>query len=332
MNPEIVRVLGYIVAIIAFVALNAAMLVWMERKVAGHIQRRIGPKEVGPFGLLQSFADGIKLMTKQLIVPEGADVPLFKVAPMLVMIPAVMCFVTIPFSEQLAARNINVGLLLIFAIASINVFALLLGGWASHNKYAVISAARAVSQNVAYEIPMLITAITVVMFTGTMNLNEIVMGQAGGFWHWNILPIAKNIGMVVLMPVSFLIFFICSMAETNRAPFDLGEAESELVAGFHTEYSGMGFGLFFLGEYANVFIGCSLAVILFLGGWQCPFGLFPGVHWFLLKVYFLIFVVMWARWTFPRTTFYGLLNLSWKILIPVSLFNLVLTGAFIKVF
>jgi len=134
------------------------------------------------------------------------------------------------------------------------------------------------------------------------------------------------------MPVSFLIFFICSMAETNRAPFDLGEAESELVAGFHTEYAGMGFGLFFLGEYANVFIGCSLAVILFLGGWQCPFGLYPGVHWFLLKVYFLIFVVMWARWTFPRTTFYGLLNLSWKILIPVSLFNLVLTGAFIKVF
>ncbi|MDH3393484.1 MAG: NADH-quinone oxidoreductase subunit NuoH [Desulfobulbaceae bacterium] len=332
MNPEIIRVLGYVVAIIAFVALNAAMLVWMERKVAGHIQRRIGPKEVGPFGILQSFADGIKLMTKQLIVPEGADVPLFKVAPMLVMIPAVTCFVTIPFSEQLAARNINVGLLLIFAIASVNVFALLLGGWASNNKYAVISAARAVSQNVAYEIPMLITAITVVMFTGTMNLQEIVQGQAGGFWNWNIFPVTKNIGMVLLMPVSFLIFFICSMAETNRAPFDLGEAESELVAGFHTEYAGMGFGLFFLGEYANVFIGCSLAVILFLGGWQCPFGLFPGVHWFLIKVYFLIFVVMWMRWTFPRTTFYGLLNLSWKILIPVSLFNLVLTGAFIKVF
>ncbi|MDH3393393.1 MAG: NADH-quinone oxidoreductase subunit NuoH [Desulfobulbaceae bacterium] len=332
MNPEVIRVLGYLVSFIAFVALNAAMLVWMERKVAGHIQRRIGPKEVGPFGLLQSFADGIKLMTKQLIVPEGADVPLFKVAPMLVMIPAVMCFVTIPFSEQLAARNINVGLLLIFAIASVNVFALLLVGWASNNKYAVISAARAVSQNVAYEIPMLITAITVVMFTGTMNLQDIVLGQAGGFWNWNIFPASKNIGMVFLMPISFLIFFICSMAETNRAPFDLGEAESELVAGFHTEYAGMGFGLFFLGEYANVFIGCSLAVILFLGGWQCPFGLFPGVHWFLIKVYFLIFVVMWARWTFPRTTFYGLLNLSWKILIPFSLFNLVLTGAFIKVF
>lgn len=332
MNPEVIRVLGYLVAIIAFVALNAAMLVWMERKVAGHIQRRIGPKEVGPFGLFQSFADGIKLMTKQLIVPEGADVPLFKVAPMLVMIPAIMCFVTIPFGEQLAARNINIGLLLIFAIASVNVFALLLGGWASNNKYAIISAARAVSQNVAYEIPMLITAITVVMFTGTMNLHEIVLGQAGGFWNWNILPFTKNFLMVLLMPVSFLIFFICSMAETNRAPFDLGEAESELVAGFHTEYAGMGFGLFFLGEYANVFIGCSLAVILFLGGWQCPLGLYPGVHWFLIKVYFLIFVVMWARWTFPRTTFYGLLNLSWKILIPVSLFNLVLTGALIKVF
>ncbi len=332
MNPEVSRLLIYLVCIIAFVALNAALLVWMERKVAGHIQLRIGPKEVGPFGLLQSFADGIKLMTKQLIVPEGADVPLFKLAPMLVMISAVMCFVTIPFSDTIAPANINVGLLLIFAIASVNIMALLLGGWASNNKYAVISAARAVSQNVAYEIPMLITAITVVMFTKTMNLHDIVAQQAGGFWHWNILPFTKNPAMILVMPVSFLIFFVCSMAETNRAPFDLGEAESELVAGFHTEYAGMGFGLFFLGEYANVFIGCSLATILFLGGWNCPFGLAPGIHWFLIKVYFLIFVVMWARWTYPRTTIYGLLNLSWKYLIPISLFNLVLTGALIKVF
>jgi NADH-quinone oxidoreductase subunit H len=324
---NITWLVGSLVVIIAFVALNASMLVWLERKVAGHIQRRIGPKEVGPFGILQSLADGIKLMAKQLLVPECADRTLFKVAPLLVMIPAVMSFLVIPFSQNLVARNINIGLLLIFAFASVNVLGLLLGGWGSANKYAVISGARAVSQNVAYEIPMLVTVVTMIMVTHTMNLNEIV-SQQPDILHWYIFRLNAS----PLMPVAFLIFFICSMAETNRAPFDLGEAESELVAGFHTEYAGMGFGLFFLGDYAHGFIGCSLATILFLGGWQSPFGIFPGVWWFLIKVYFLIFVVMWARWTYPRTTLYGLLNLSWKFLIPISLFNLLLTGAMLKVF
>jgi NADH-quinone oxidoreductase subunit H len=324
---DITWLLGSLVVVIAFVALNASMLVWMERKVAGHIQRRIGPKEVGPFGILQSFADGLKLMGKQLLVPDCSDKVLFKVAPLLVMVPAVMSFVVIPFSDSLIARNINLGLLLVFAFASVNVLGLLLAGWGSANKYAVISGARAVSQNVAYEIPMLLILVTMIMVTQTMNLNEIVLQQPNIF-QWYIFRLTAS----PLMPVAFLIFFICSMAETNRAPFDLGEAESELVAGFHTEYAGMGFGVFFLGEYANVFIGSSIAVILFLGGWQCPFGLFPGVHWFLIKVYFLIFVIMWARWTFPRTTLYGLLNLSWKILIPISLFNLLLTAAMLKVF
>lgn len=325
--PELPRLITYLVVIIAFVALNASFLVWLERKVAGHIQRRIGPKEVGPFGILQSFADGIKLMGKQLIVPDKSDSVLFRLAPLLAMVPAVMVFVTMPFSQSLAARNINIGLLLIFAFASINVLALLIGGWGSNNKYAMISAARAVSQSVAYEIPMLVTVVTMVMITQTMNLNEIVKQQTT-MLDWYIFPWNGSI----MLPLCFLIFFVCSMAETNRAPFDLGEAESELVAGFHTEYAGMGFGLFFLGEYANVFVGCSLASILFLGGWQCPFGMYPGVHWFLIKTYLLIFIVMWARWTYPRVTLYGLLNLSWKILIPISLFNLILTSAQIKVF
>ena len=323
---EIIRLVIYLVAIIAFAALNAAYLVWVERKGAGHIQRRIGPKEVGPYGLLQPLADGAKLMSKQVLIPKGVDVPLFMIAPILAMVPAIMSFVTIPFSETLVARDINIGLLMIFAFASVNIMALLLGGWASRNKYAVISATRAVSQNVSYEIPMLITVITIVMITGSMNLNEIVMQQTN-FLKWHIWPWTGNF----LGPVTFLVFFTCCLAETNRAPFDLGEAESELIAGFHTEYAGMGFGMFFMGEYANIVIGCSLITILFLGGWQCPFGLFPGIHWFLIKLYALCWTFVWIRWTYPRTTLWGLLNLSWKYLIPISLVNLILTAGLLKV-
>ena len=327
-HPEVIRLLIFLVGIIAFAALNAAYLVWLERKEAGHIQRRIGPKEVGPFGLLQPLADGIKLMTKQLIVPAGVDPVLFRIAPILVMIPAIMGFVTIPFSETLVARNLDIGLLAVYAFASVNVLGLLIGAWGSRNKYAVISAARVVSQNVAYEIPMLVTVVSLVMVSGTMNLSKIVGQQMGGFWHWNFF----NLTASPLMPVAFLIFFVCMLAETNRAPFDMAEAESELIAGAFTEYPGMGFGVFFMAEYANIVIGCSMATILFLGGWDCPFGLYPGVHWFLLKMYLLIFTVIWIRWTYPRTTFYGLLNLSWKILIPISFVNLLLTSAMLKVF
>jgi NADH-quinone oxidoreductase subunit H len=323
---EIIRLVLYLVAIIAFAALNAAYLVWVERKGAGHIQRRIGPKEVGPYGLLQPLADGAKLMSKQILMPKGIDKPLFMIAPVLAMVPAIMSFVTIPFSETLVARDINIGLLMIFAFASVNGMSLLLAGWSSKNKYALISAARSVSQNIAYEIPMLITVITVVMVYGTLNLNEIVQAQTN-ILKWNIMPWNGN----ALGPISFLIFFTCSLAETNRAPFDLAEAESELIAGFHTEYAGMGFGLFFMGEYANIVIGCSLTTILFLGGWQCPFGLFPGVHWFLIKLYALCWTFVWIRWTYPRTTLWGLLNLSWKYLIPISMVNLLLTAGLLKV-
>ncbi|GAB6036257.1 NADH-quinone oxidoreductase subunit NuoH [Fundidesulfovibrio butyratiphilus] len=325
---EVLRLLGFLVGIIAFVAFNAAYLVWLERKEAGHIQRRIGPKEVGPYGLLQPVADGVKLMAKQLIIPDGADKLLFMMAPVLVMTPALMVYVTIPYTAVLVPRSMDLGLLAIFAFGSVNVLGLLLGAWGSRNKYAIISSARVVSQNVAYEIPMLVVVVTLVMVTGTMNLTDMVAAQDGGFWNWNIFRLSAS----PLMPVAFLIYFVCMLAETNRAPFDMTEAESELIAGAFTEYPGMGFGVFFMGEYSNVLAGSSLATVLFLGGWNCPFGLFPGLHWFLIKLYLIIFTVIWIRWTFPRTTFYGLLNLSWKILIPISFANLILTSALLKVF
>jgi NADH-quinone oxidoreductase subunit H len=324
---ETIRLLLWLGGILTFVALNAAYLVWVERKGAGRFQRRPGPTEVGWAGLLQPIADGLKLMSKQLIVPPGADAAMFRSAPLVVIAPAMMCLAVIPFSESLVARNVNIGLVMVFAFGSINVMALMLGGWASRNKYAIISAARIVSQNIAYEIPMLLVVITLLMTSGTMDLNELTRQQAGWFWHWNLFRVDLN----PLMPVTFLIFFICMLAETNRAPFDMAEAESELVAGAFTEYAGMGFGIFFMAEYANVVVGCSLATVLFLGGWQSPFGVWSGAFWFLLKMYALVFVVMWVRWTFPRTQFYGLLNLSWKILIPVALVTLWLTSFLVKV-
>jgi NADH-quinone oxidoreductase subunit H len=326
--PEPLRLVLFLVGIMSFVGLNAAYLVWVERKGAARFQRRPGPTEVGYAGLLQPIADAAKLMSKQLIVPAGVDSTLFRIAPLLMMSPALMSLAIIPFGASLAARSINVGLLMIFAFGSINVMAIMLGGWSSRNKYAIISAARVVSQNVAYEIPMLLVVITMIMVTGTMNLNEIVAQQAGAFWKWYFFRWDLN----PLAPVTFLIFYTCMLAETNRAPFDMAEAESELVAGAYTEYSGMGFGVFFMAEYANILLGCALATVLFLGGWQSPIGVLPGVFWFLVKMYFLVFSVVWIRWTFPRTQFYGLLNLSWKILIPVSLATLILSSAMIKLF
>ncbi len=320
-----------VIIALAFVALNAAYLVWAERRGAGIIQRRPGPNINGPFGLLQPPLDGIKLMAKQILIPGGADKILFITAPVLVMCPAIMSFVTLPYSEWIQAQNINVGLLMVFAFASMGTMGIVFAGWSARNKYALMASVRAVSQAVAYEIPMLVTALTIVLMAGTTNLGEIVNQQSANILHWNIFPLLGN-SHNLLMPFSFLIFFVCSLAETNRAPFDLGEAEGELVAGFHIEYGSMGFGLFFMGEYANIVIGATLTTIFFLGGWACPFGLFPGVWWFLIKLYLLIATIIWIRWTFPRTTIYGLLNLSWKILIPLSLFNLLFTAGLLKVF
>ena len=335
-----VRLVLYLGGIMAFVGANAAYLVWVERKGAARFQRRPGPMEVGPQGLLQPIADAVKLLTKQVLVPPTGDRTLFRLAPMLVMAPGLMCLATIPFSEAIGAIDFDLGLIMVFAFGSINVMAVMLGGWASRNKYAIMSAARVVSQNVAYEIPMLLVVITMLMLTGTMSLRTIVEQQAGGIWNWNIFNGIwdfrngglGHLGANPLVPVTFVIFFTCMLAETNRAPFDMAEAESELVAGAFTEYAGMGFGVFFMAEYANILVGCSLATILFFGGWQSPIGIWSGLFWFLIKLYALIFTVVWIRWTFPRTQFYKLLNLSWKILIPITLITLVLTSVLLKIF
>ena len=326
-NP-IVRALLYLIGLMAFAALNAAYLVWCERKGAARIQRRIGPCEAGFAGLLQPLADGLKLMSKQLLVPKGVDDILFRVAPVLSMIPGITSLAVIPFSSGIQAREMELSVLLIFALASLSMLAVLLGGWASGNKFAIISSARAISQNLAYEIPMLLTVITVAFISGSLNLRDIALSQQGGLFHWNILRLDG--WHFLTMWISFIIFFICSVAETNRAPFDLAEAESELVAGYMTEYSSMGYGLFMMAEYINIVVGACLTVTLFLGGWDSPFGVGSGWWWVILKIYFLIFTIIWIRWTYPRTQIYKLLNLSWKMMIPFSLFNLLLTAGLVK--
>ncbi|MEW6663938.1 MAG: NADH-quinone oxidoreductase subunit NuoH [Thermodesulfobacteriota bacterium] len=306
--------IGFVLAL-TLVQLNALFLVWLERKVAAHIQLRIGPKEVGPFGILQTLVDGIKLVGKELIMARQSSLFLFLLGPVIVFTPVLVPFVVIPFGEYIVIRDLNVGLMLVFAFGSITVLAILMGGWASNNKYSLLGAMRSVAQNVAYEIPLLLAAMSVVMIAGTLSLHEIVEAQ-------------KGVWFVFYQPVGALLYLVAATAETNRAPFDIPEAESELVAGFHTEYAGMYFALFFLAEYTNMFIVASVATTLFFGGWSGPF--LPGPWWFFLKVYVIIFVMMWARWTFPRVRFDQLMNFAWKYMIPIGLGNLLLTAFVLK--
>lgn len=320
MGSDWIRLVIGLIIVLAFSQLNALFLVWLERKVAGHIQLRLGPMEVGPHGLLQTIIDGIKLVGKELITPSKVDWKLFVLAPVLVFMPVLVAFLVIPFDDFLILRDMNVGVLLIFAFSTFSVLAILTGGWASNNKYALLGAVRSVAQNVAYEIPLLLSIMSVVLMVNSLRFSDIVHAQ-------------NPIWFIFLQPVAGLIYLICATAETNRAPFDIPEAESELIAGFHTEYSGMRFGLFFLAEYTNMFIVSAVATSLFFGGWQGPFGFslgIPGFVWFLLKTYVLIFVIMWVRWTFPRVRFDQLMNFSWKVLIPLSLANLVVTAAMVK--
>ncbi len=305
-----------ILIILVFVPLNSAFLVWVERKVAGHIQLRPGPMEVGPHGILQTLIDAVKLMSKEMITPKLADKFLFWLAPIIIIIPAIVCFVVIPFSPLMQVREMNVGILLIFSFSSITVLSILIGGWASNNKYALIGAVRAVAQNVAYEIPLLLSTMSIIIMTNSFKMSEITAAQS-------------PVWFIVYQPVAAIIFFISTTAETNRAPFDLVEAESELVSGFHTEYTGMRFALFFLAEYTNMFIAASMGAVLFFGGWHGPF--FPGLIWFVVKVYTLIFVIIWVRWTFPRLRFDQLMNFAWKFMIPVALINLMITAIVLKV-
>lgn len=312
---EIVRIAIGLLAVFVFVVLNALILTWLERKVAGHMQLRIGPKEVGPYGLVQPLADALKLLGKEIITPRNVDKPLYFLAPIMIFIPVMVAFVVIPFDSYLQVKDINTGVLVILAFSSFTVLSILMAGWGSNNKYSLIGSVRSVAQSVAYEIPLLLSLLAIILMTNSLSLKDVVEAQ-------------KGLWFVFLQPVAFIIYFISSVAETNRTPFDLPEAESELVAGYHTEYSGMMFALFFLAEYTNMFIVSAITVTFFLGGYNGPF--LPGIVWFLLKSYFLVFVMMWFRWTFPRVRFDQLLNISWKALIPLAFINLLITGGLLK--
>jgi NADH-quinone oxidoreductase subunit H len=315
LGTDLARMLVGLMGVIILVTVNALFLIWMERKVAAHIQLRPGPMEVGWHGAIQTVADAVKLLGKELITPEEVDRPVYLLAPIVVFLPVLLSFLVIPFSGTWIIRDMNVGILLILAFSTMAVLAILMAGWASNNKYSVFGAIRSVAQNVSYEIPLLIAVMSVILMVGSFSLADIVAAQER-YWY------------ILVQPLAFLLYLTCATAETNRAPFDLPEAESELVAGFHTEYSGMRFALFFLAEYTNMLIVSAVATVLFLGGWRGPF--LPGPVWFLLKVYFIIFVIMWFRWTFPRVRFDQLVTFAWKILIPLAFANLLLTALVLK--
>jgi NADH-quinone oxidoreductase subunit H len=312
---SILGLLAGLIGVVALVAVNALFLIWMERKVSAHMQLRPGPMEVGWHGAIQTVADALKLMGKELITPDDVDKPVYLLAPIVIFLPVLLSFLVIPFGPGLIIRDMNVGVLLILAFAALTVLAILMAGWSSNNKYSVFGAIRSVAQNVAYEIPLLITVMSIILMVGSFSLADIVAAQEK---RWFIL----------IQPLAFILYITCATAETNRAPFDLPEAESELVAGFHTEYTGMRFALFFLAEYTNMFIVSALATVFFLGGWRGPF--LPGWAWFFIKVYAMIFLIMWFRWTFPRVRFDQLITFAWKILIPLAFVNLLLTAFFMK--
>ncbi len=305
--------------------LHVAYATYFERKVIGHMQVRLGPMRVGPHGLLQPIADGIKLFFKEDILPANADKPVFYLAPVIFMASAMVNLSVIPFASNFAIANINVGLLFIFAIAGLGVYGIFIAGWASNSKYAFIGGLRSSAQVLSYEIAMGLSLVGVMIMTGSLNLTDIVKAQGESIYGMYAIP----------QIVAFVVFIIAAVAETNRTPFDLPEAESELVAGYFVEYSGFRFALFFLGEYIAMFIMASLATVCFLGGWTIPWYItnvlpflkyVPGIVWFLLKVYAFIFFYYWIRATVPRYRYDQLMAIGWKILIPVALANILVTG------
>lgn len=325
-----ITVIGFAAAIlmILFIALYALIVIYMERKVSAHMQDRLGPMEVGGWhGWAQTIADTVKLIVKEDIIPDKADRFLFKLAPLIVFTAALAGFAVLPWSREFIPADLNVGLLYILSISSVVVIGLLMGGWASNNKWSLYGAMRAASQIVSYEIPVALSLIAVVLVSGTLSMQGLVENQSGSFLDWHAFRFFP------LTFVAFVIYFIASLAEVNRTPFDLPEGESELVGGFHTEYTGMRFAFFFLGEYANMFIVAAIATTVFLGGWLAPFAFLdfiPGPIWFLLKSMFFIFIQMWLRWTLPRLRVDQLMYTCWKVLTPFS-FAIILIISFIKV-
>lgn len=310
-----------VAATVGFIAQFPVFLIWFERKVAAHTQDRLGPMRVGWHGVLQSFADGIKLVFKEDIIPQGADKFLFKFAPFLVVMGAFAGFAVVPWYDGLVVSDLNIGILYVIAITSLGSIGILMAGWASNNKYALYGGMRSAAQLVSYEIPTAIIILSVVIQVGSLNLQDIIAAQSDGLFGANRWLITRMYGLNV---IGFIVFFICGLAETNRNPFDIPEAESELVAGFHTEYSGLRFGFFFLAEYGAMVLVAGLAVILFLGGWVGPF--FSGPLAFFLKTLLIVFVQMWLRWTLPRLRVDQLMALCWKYLIPVAFVVLVLAA------
>lgn len=328
--PEGVRTLlvieGKIMAIVVPIMLAVAYLTLAERKVIGYIQVRVGPNRVGPRGWLQPIADGLKLLLKETIIPTNANRFLFVIAPIMTFAPSIAAWAVVPFDEGMVLADIDAALLYVLAITSMGVYGVIIAGWASNSKYAFLGALRSAAQIVSYEIAMGFALVCVLMAAGSLNLSDIVRAQEGSLLHWYWLP---------LLPM-FLVYFISGVAETNRAPFDVAEGESEIVAGFHVEYSAMTFSVFFLAEYANMILVSILAAIMFLGGWLSPFqgipvleGLFawvPGIAWMLLKTAFFLFLFLWFRATFPRYRYDQIMRLGWKVFIPITIVWLLLVG------
>jgi NADH-quinone oxidoreductase subunit H len=319
-------ILTFIEALVLLVPLliGVAYLTYAERKVMAAVQLRKGPNVVGPFGLLQPFADALKMLMKETIIPSGSNRLLFLMAPMLTFALAMIAWAVIPVNDGWAIADINVGILYLFAISSLGVYGIIIAGWASNSKYAFLGALRSAAQMVSYEVSMGFVLVSVLLCVGSLNLTDVVRAQ-------------QTIWFCIPMFPMFIVFFISALAETNRAPFDLPEGESEIVAGFFVEYSAMSFALFFLGEYANMILMSAMTTILFLGGWLAPFGVapftwVPGVIWFILKVCAVLFCFLWVRATFPRYRYDQLMRLGWKVFLPLSLFWLVLTAGVLVAF
>lgn len=306
----IISILISITAIAIFGPVTMMYLTWLERKVVGRIQNRYGPNRVGIFGLLQPIADGVKMLTKEDIVPQAADKVTHFLAPVIVVIPALLVFSVLPFGKGMAAVNLNVGLLFFLAISTMSTIAIFMGSWGSRNKFSLLGGMRAVAQMVSYEIPMVMSVVPVILVTGSLSTVSIVEAQLGGKWF-------------VFTPWGFfaaIVFFLCGVAEVNRTPFDLPEGESEIIAGFHTEYSGMKFALFYMAEFMSAFAISGLTATLFFGGWDGPF--LPSWVWFLIKAYAMIFIMIWFRGTLPRFRVDQLMGFAWKLLLPFALLNI----------
>ena len=306
------------------VLVSVAMIVWLDRRVWAFVQKRQGPNVVGPFGLLQSLADALKYIFKEIIIPASSNKVIFILAPIITMTLALIAWAVIPFGVEQVLADINVGILYIFAVSSLGVYGIIMGGWASNSKYPFLGAIRSAAQMVSYEVSIGIIIINVLLCVGSLNLNDIVVAQKE---MWFVIP---------LFPM-FVIFFISALAETNRPPFDLPEAEAELVAGYQTEYSGMMYAMFWLGEYANILLMCAMGAVLFLGGWLSPIDIFPfnaipGPFWLIFKILFLFILFALVKATVPRYRYDQLMKLGWKIFLPFSLFYVVLTSSFLLYF